>query len=86
MLQSPRETGCVLLQQAVQGALGGQLHHQHPGTNPSRQQKDQAGVVVVAKHHQLLQKPIISEEQDICSDPSVSCLKCVNTLGMVFAG
>lgn len=56
VLEGPGEAGFVLLQQAIQGTLGGQLHYQHPRTNPSRQQGDQAGMVEVTEYHQLLQE------------------------------
>jgi hypothetical protein len=55
VLEGSGEAGFVLLQQAIQGTFGGQLHYQHPRTNTSRQQGYQAGVVKVTKDHQLLQ-------------------------------
>lgn len=56
VLKGPGEASGILLQQAIQGAPGGQFHHQHAWTDPSRQQRYETGVVEVAEYHQLLQK------------------------------
>ena len=73
VLEGSGEAGFVLLQQAIQGTLGGQLHYQHPRTNPSCQQGYQAGMVEVTKYHQLLQGARHNESQMI-QDPSPACL------------
>lgn len=79
VLQGSGETGLVVLKQAIQGTLGGQLHHQHARANPGGQQRHQAGVVEMAQHHQLLQKGSSFRRTPASAPPSTSFPKDIGT-------